>query len=463
MSSSALSRPGAGGFLASAEHFVRGEGARAPHFLQHLREDALAAFGRLGLPGPDDEEWRYTNVAPLVKETFVASPTVVSARERVEERGRALALDARLGPVAFTARKRPQIVFVNGRFHAEWSSLEALPAGVTFEPLAVALGKRPHLLETHLGRYASVDDHAFVALNTAHVRDGVLVHVARGAVVEPSLTVYWVSTGQVAGASVTLTAPRTLVILEESSQASVTEAFVGSGGPTFTNAVTEAFLAPNAVLEHAKLQREGAEAIHLGNVRIVQQASSQSRSRVFSFGGKLVRNETAVLLDGEGAGTSLDGLFLASGAQHVDNHTLIDHAKPHGSSQEFYKGILDGSARGAFDGRIVVRPRARKTDAHQTNRNLILSDTALVDSKPQLEIYNNDVKCTHGSTTGRLDETALFYLRSRGLDEAAARSLLTFAFGSEIVEKVKGTDLYAYLEASLLSWLSHAKAVPEGS
>jgi Fe-S cluster assembly protein SufD len=463
MSRAAASRHGPGGLLAAAEQAARGKGARAPLFLRRLREEGVAAFGRLGLPGPEDEEWRYTNVAPLASGTFAPAPPTAPEPERAEERRRALALDARLGPFAFTARKRPQIVFVNGRYQAEWSSLEALPPGLTFEPLAAAVERRPHLLETHLGRAARVDEHPFVALNTAHLLDGAFVHVTKQTSVETPLTVFWVSTGPAAGVPPVLTAPRFLVVLEEGSRASVVEAFVGSGGATFTNAVTEASLAPNALLDHVKLQREGAETLHFGNARIVQQASSQSRSRVFSFGGKLVRNETAVLLDGEGAGTSLDGLFLASGAQHVDNHTLIDHARPHGASQEFYKGILDGSARGAFDGRIVVRPGARRTDAHQTNRNLILSDTALVDSKPQLEIYNNDVKCTHGSTTGRLDETALFYLRSRGLDEEAARSLLTFAFGSEIVERVSGSDLHPYLEASLLSWLSHANAVPEGS
>jgi len=459
MSTASLPRPGVDGFLMAAESAMKSEGSRAPLFLKRLRTEALAAFGRLGFPAPDHEEWRYTNVAPIAKGVFVPAPPVVAAKERADERGRALALDSRLGPMAFTARKGPQIVFVNGRFHAGWSSLDALPPGVVFEPLAAALETRPALVEAHLGRQARVEDGAFAALNTALLRDGVFLQVARETAVDTPLAVYWVSTGS-APAPV-MTVPRTLAVLEEGSRVSLTEAFVGAGGASFTNAVTEAYLAPGAALEHAKLQREGAGTFHIGNVLIVQDASSRSRTHVFSFGGKLVRNETAVLLNGEGASTSLNGLFCASGAQHVDNHTLIDHARPHGTSEEYYKGILDGSARGAFDGKIVVRPSARRTDARQTNRNLILSDTALVDSKPQLEIYNNDVKCTHGSTTGRLDETALFYLRSRGLDEAAARSLLTFAFGSEVVEKVKGNDLFAYLEASLLSWLSHAKASPE--
>jgi Fe-S cluster assembly protein SufD len=459
MSSPSPGRAGVEAFLATADHALRSEGSKAPLFLRRLREEGLAAFGRLGFPGPDDEEWRYTNVAPVAKGLFTPSPAVVSARDRVEERGRALALDGRLGPIAFSDRKKTQLVFVNGRFSAEWSCTERLPAGGVLEPLSAALERRPHLVERHLGVAAKSAGHSFVALNTSYLRDGALLHVPRGTVLSDPVFVYWVTTGS--SQPPLMVSPRTLAVLDEGAQARVVECFVGTGGVTFVNAVTEASLGTGAVLEHAKLQREGPETLHVGNVRVTQQDASRSRSHLFSFGGKLVRNELEVLLAGEGAGTELHGLYCVSGAQHVDNHTLIDHARPHGSSQEFYKGILDGSARGAFDGRIVVRPSARKTDAHQTNRNLILSDTALVDSKPQLEIYNNDVKCTHGSTTGRLDETMVFYLRSRGLDEAAARSLLTFAFGSEIVEKVTTNELYAYLEASLLSWLSHAGAPPE--
>jgi len=454
-------RPGVDAFLASAEHFQRSEGGKAPLFLRRLREEGISAFGRLGFPGPDDEEWRYTNVAPVARGVFSPSPAVVPARERAEERGRALLLDGRLGPIAFSDRKKNQLVFVNGRFAAEWSSTEGLEGGAFFAPFSAALESRPQLLESHLGRYARSGDHPFLALNTAHLRDGAVLLVPKGASLAAPLFVYWIATGS--SQLPQMVSPRTLVLLEDGAAATVIEAFVGTGGATFVNAVTEAALAPGSSLEHAKLQREGPETLHVGNLRISHEGASRSRSHLFSFGGKLVRNELSVRLGGEGASTSLNGLFCVTGGQHVDNHTLIDHARPHGTSEEYYKGILDGSARGAFDGRVVVQPGARKSDARQTNRNLILSDTALVDSKPQLEIYNNDVKCTHGAATGRLDETAVFYLRSRGLDEAAARSLLTFAFGSEMVEKVPANELYAYLEASLLSWLSRAGAAPEAA
>jgi Fe-S cluster assembly protein SufD len=461
MTLSAARRAGVDAFLASAERFVRSEGGKAPLFVRRLREEGLSAFGKLGFPAPDDEEWRTMNVGAVANGVFVPSPAVVPARERTEERDHALALDGRLGPIAFSDRKKKQIVFVNGRFSAEWSSTNGLPRGAVFETFSSSLEKRPDLLERHVGRQARSGEHPFVALNTAHLRDGALLYVPKGVAIEGPLFLYWVTTGS--SQPPLMVSPRTLVVLEEAAQATLIEAFVGAGGTTFVNAVTEASLASGAVFEHSKLQREGPETLHVGNLRIEHGGDSQSRSHLFSFGGKLVRNELSVLLAGEGASTALNGLYCVSGSQHVDNHTLIDHARPRGSSQEFYKGILDGSARGAFEGRIVVRPSARLTDAHQKNRNLILSDTALVDSKPQLEIYNNDVKCTHGAATGRLDETMVFYLRSRGLDEAAARSLLTFAFGSEIVEKVAPNELYAYLEASLLSWLSHAGAALEAA
>jgi Fe-S cluster assembly protein SufD len=461
MTAGSTRRAGVDSILARGEQFLRSEGGKAPLFLRRLREEGLAAFGRLGFPAAGDEEWRYTNVAPIAEGAFTPSAAMISARERAEERGHVLALDGRLGPMAFVERKKTQIVFVNGRFAAEWSRVEGLPAGVRFEPLAAALEREPHLVEEHLGRSARPDDHPFVALNTAHLRDGVVLHVPPGVAVGSPVFVYWVTTG--AASPSLATSPRMLAILGERAEAHVVEAFVGTGGAAFVNAVTEASLGTGAHLDHATLQREGPGTLHIGNLRVVQAGGSRSRTHLFSFGGALVRNELSVLLDGEGAGTALNGLACVSGAQHVDNHTLIDHARPHGTSVELYKEILDGSARGAFDGRIVVRPSARATDARQTNRNLVLSDTAKVDSKPQLEIYNNDVKCSHGSTTGRLDETMLFYLRSRGLGEAEARSLLIFAFGSEMAERVVESDLRAYVEASLLSWLSHPREAPEGA
>lgn len=254
---------------------------------------------------------------------------------------------------------------------------------------------------------------------------------------------------------------RNLLTFEENSSATVVETYLGSGGPCFLNTRTDVSLARGARLNHIKLQLEGPEAFHVGNLSVAHSAGATSASHVFSFGGKLVRNEIAMDLAGEGAGTELYGLFCANSGQHVDCHTLIDHVAPRAGSVELYKGILDGTGRGVFDGKIVVRPGAARTDARQTNRNLILSDSALVDSKPQLEIHNNDVRCSHGSTTGRLDADAVFYLRSRGLSPEAARALLTYAFGSEMIEKVASADVKAFLEGHLRAWLPANLAAPE--
>ena len=254
---------------------------------------------------------------------------------------------------------------------------------------------------------------------------------------------------------------RNLLTLEEGASATVVEAYLGAGGPSFTNSRTDVSLARGAHLNHVKLQLEGPEAFHVGHLSVSHAADSRAVSHVFSFGGRLVRNEVSMTMSGEGSSAELDGLFCASSGQHVDCHTLIDHVAPRAESVELYKGILDGTGRGVFDGRIVVRPGAVRTDARQTNRNLILSDNALVDSKPQLEIQNNDVRCSHGSTTGRLDADAVFYLRSRGLSPEAARALLTYAFGSEMIEKLASADVKAFLEDRLRAWLPVKLAAPE--
>jgi Fe-S cluster assembly protein SufD len=287
-------------------------------------------------------------------------------------------------------------------------------------------------------------------MNAAFLLDGVLVHVPDGVVLAEPLLVVNVADGS---AGEFASHPRVLVSLGENAQASVVEAYCGVAS-SFVNPVTEIVLGPHAHLDHSTLQEESPEAFHFGTTEAHLGPGAQLFGHVLSAGGRLVRNELTVRLHGDGAGATLDGLFLARGEQQVDNHTLVDHARPHGGSQQYYKGILDGSARGAFDGRVIVRPAAAFTDAHQRNRNLLLSDGARVDAKPQLEIYNNDVKCTHGSATGRLDADALFYLRSRALSEEQARSILTLAFASEIVDRIALAPLKAHLTERVLGWLA---------
>lgn len=420
----------------------------APPWFQLLRKHALVSFGKLGLPTTREEDWRYTNVQSLASAGFSLPPSEGPDALRVRTSG-AEAFD-RLGALG-PSLVRPRLVFVNGRFDRDWSRFDGLPPGVRFAPLADVLAAEPQLLERHLGKRADVERHPFVALNTAFLTEAAVLIVPEGVAVAEPIHVLHLSAP---AAAPVMSHPRTLLVLEEGSQASVIEVFAGKGGaPALVNAVTEASVAPGAALLHHVLQAQELDATHIASLHAHLDRDGRLVSRVFSLGARLARNEIHVELDGEGSSARLEGLYAATGDQHVDNHTALQHRKPHTSSQELYKGLLAGNARGIFDGSIVVHKNAQKTDARQTNRNLILSKTALADSKPQLEIYNNDVKCSHGSTTGRLDPDALFYLRSRGLSFAAAQDLLTYAFASELIDDVTVPELKHHVADALHSWL----------
>jgi Fe-S cluster assembly protein SufD len=375
---------------------------------------------------------------------------------------------------------------VNGLYQPALSTVDTLPRGVKVGSLAAALDTDFERVETHLARCARFEDHAFVALNTALMEDGAFVHIPRGVVVEEPIHLLFIGT---AGADPMVSHPRNLIVAEENSQATVIESYVGGqvfgcsgvqvfgsdkdapafdvAGPEhlntrtpehpipyFTNAVTEIIAAENAVLDHYKVQRESEAAFHVATLQVQQGRSSNFTSHSISVGGALVRNDIRVVLDGPGGEATLNGLYIVNGRQHVDHHTVIDHAKPHCNSHELYKGILDGHATAVFNGKIYVRPDAQKTDAKQTNQNLLLSRDAVIDTKPQLEIFADDVRCTHGATVGRLDEDALFYLRSRGIGLAEARSLLTYAFASDVLARIKVEPLRTQLEELLFARLS---------
>jgi len=429
----------------------------SPPWLQRLRTAGVSAVEKLGFPSTNDEEWRFTNLAPLARTAFALSPDEVSLAERTA----AIELEARLGPLGLSSPE-PRIVFVNGRLLRR--SPGNLTAGTLFECMKDVLATSPERIERALVARAAERDHSkefFGSLGDAFLDEGVVLHVPANTSLSEPLFVLHVSTPAGPSAAPRMVHTRNLFTFEENSSATVVEAYLGANGPSFTNAGTDVTLAKGARLNHVKLQLEGPETFHVGQLAIAHAAGAHAASHVFSFGGKLVRNEIAVTLLGEGASTELNGLFCAASGQHVDCHTLIDHALPRASSVEMYKGVLDGTGRGVFDGKILVRAGATRTDARQTNRNLVLSDSALVDSKPQLEIHNNDVRCTHGSTTGRLDADAVFYLRSRGLSPEAARALLTYAFGSELIEKVPSPDVRAFLENHLRAWLPANLAAPE--
>lgn len=443
-----LAEATAGAVEAARAHGLR-EADGSPLFVRNLRRDGLETLGRLGLPRPSDEEWRYTSVATIARRlpgllapgaAPGAAPAVPAARDAL----------ARLGPLAVAGRAHHQLVFVNGRLDAALSRPDGLPGGVRFEPLSRLFAAPPELLEKRLGLLGGHRSHPFVALNAALLADGAFLHVPDGVALSEPLLVVHVADGS-AGPSVSH--PRVVLSLGENARATVVEAYCGTG-EAFVNAATEIVLGPHAHLDHATLQEEAAEAFHVGTAEAHLGPGAQLFGHLLSVGGEVVRNELTVRLHGDGASATLDGLFLARGGQQVDNHTLLEHARPHCGSQQYYKGILDGRARGAFDGKVVVRPAGAFTDAHQKNRNLLLSDAARVDAKPQLEIYNNDVKCTHGSATGRLDEDALFYLRSRGFSREEAQGVLTLAFASEIVDRVPLEPLRAHLTERVLGWLA---------
>ncbi|HEX7616730.1 MAG TPA: Fe-S cluster assembly protein SufD [Thermoanaerobaculia bacterium] len=429
----------------------------SPPWLQRLRTAGVSAFEKLGFPSTNDEDWRFTNLAPLARTAFALSPDEVSLAERTA----ALELEARLGPLGLSSPE-PRIVFVNGR-PLRWNA-GALQSGVSFEWLKRVLAHSPERVERALVAGAAERDSSkdfFGSLGDAFLDEGVVLNVPANTSLSEPLFILHLATPPGSSEAPRMVHTRNLFTFEEDSSATVVEAYLGGSGPSLMNSRTDVTLAKGARLNHVKLQLEGPETFHVGQLAVSHAAGAHATSHVFSFGGKLVRNEIAMTLSGEGSSTELNGLFCAASGQHVDCHTFIDHALPRASSVELYKGVLDGTGRGVFDGKILVRAGAVRTDARQTNRNLVLSDSALVDSKPQLEIHNNDVRCTHGSTTGRLDADAVFYLRSRGLSPEAARALLTYAFGSELIEKVPSADVRAFLEDHLRAWLPANLAAPE--
>jgi Fe-S cluster assembly protein SufD len=408
---------------------------RQPMWLKDRRDQALERFLARGFPTTADEAWRKTSVAAVARARF-ARP----------EAGRAVPQD-RLRQLDFGgAFTGWELVFVDGRYRPELSSAAATD-GVHILSLRELLVDDPERLRPWLTA-GPADEGPFEVLNAAFIEDGALVEVEPLATPSAPIHLIYFSTGE-AGRP-TASHPRTLVRLGRGSHATVVETYGGiEGGAYLTNAVTEIALGDGAVLDHYKLERESDHAFHLASLRVRQEARSSFTDHSICVGGALARNDIVTRFEGEGGECALRGIFVSSGHQHHDTHSVIDHAVPRCSSRELYKGILSGRARGVFHGRIVVRPDAQKTDAHQVNRNLLLSREALVDSTPQLEIFADDVKCKHGSTTGQLDAAALFYLRSRGIAEEAARSLLTYAFASDVVGALRVQPIRVALEAYL--------------
>jgi Fe-S cluster assembly protein SufD len=429
--------------LAEHQRFLQGRGDAAPAWLRDLRARAAARFADRGFPTTREEEWRFTSVAPIAEAQFRLAETTPT---------NAAALVSRVAVPRCAAR----LVILNGRFAPELSSLDTAPKGLVAGSLASAIAShRPEV--AHLGQIAG-EQAPFAALNTAFLDDGVLVAVAANTVVREPIHIV-VVTG---GAGRAMAHPRTLICLGQGSQAVVAQTFVGAAGEShFTNVVTEAALGENAILDLITDQRETDTAYHIAAIHAQLQRHATFNSRTVTMGGRLVRNDIVAVLGGEGGHVALDGCYLVDGSRLTDNHTTIDHAAPHCTSHELYKGILAGRARAVFNGRIIVRPDAQKTDAKQTNRALLLSDDAVINTNPQLEIFADDVKCTHGAAIGQLDEEALFYLRARGLPEREARYMLVHAYAGEVLEKIGVPHLRQQLERELFVQLDRSVAEQE--
>ena len=378
-----------GHFVGAYNAFAANGAAGDPPWLKEIRERAIARFAAVGFPTTHLEDWRFTNVQPISETPFELQ-------------------------------------------HASWE-LGPVPAGVTVSTLNSAVAAAPDFLRAHLGRYAAVETSPFTALSTAFLADGIVIRVAAQAVVTEPIRV----TCRIPHATRPMTHPRLLVVAERGAQAKIVEAYAGEAeGVSLTNSVTEVVVEEGAQLDICREQWEGAESNHVAASHFHQARDSRLVFTTVALGAGLVRHDIHAVLAGSGAYLILNGLSVLGGHQHVDHHTTIEHAKPHCESHEYFNGVFDGESHGVFNGRIIVRPGAQRTDSKQTNNNLLLSQSARADSQPQLEIYADDVKCTHGSTVGPLDPTALFYLRSRGLGADEARGLLTYGFGAEILDRI---------------------------
>jgi Fe-S cluster assembly protein SufD len=412
----------------SLTHFTRLEKQlnviSSPSWLEKLRIGAMARFEEVGFPAPRSEAWRHTNIKPIVGTEWelADADAMTGAAELVEK-------------FTFGDEAVAELVFVNGHYHGELSRLGKLPRGARVGSLAEAIAKEGDVVQKHLTKYASIEANPFVALNTGLIADGAYVHLPAGAKIEQPIHILLVSTG---GAKPAAAHPRVLVVTEENVHATVVESYVGHEGETyFTNTVTEIVCGADSHVDHCRLQQESTAAYHVSTMQVELAKSATFVSHACTIGGKITRNDLNCIMNGEHAYATLNGLVMIGGEQHCDNHTLLRHEKANCPSHELYKHVLDGKASAVFKGQIFVQKDAQKTDSKQTSKTLLLSDDAYMNSQPALEIYADDVKCTHGSTTGPVDEDMVFYLRTRGVGLQAARHLLTYAFAADVTRRIK--------------------------
>jgi Fe-S cluster assembly protein SufD len=419
-----------------------------PSWLRRLRENAFERFERIGFPSVKEEEWKYTNVVAIGRARF--TPVFGVAQTRLAESNG-------LKPFIYDETRRSRLIFVNGIFQKELSSLEALPAGLVAMDFAEGLGRNEHeaRIREHFERYAGETANGFTALNTALFRSGAFILIPAGTAVKTPIHLLFISDSDNGAAPASF--PRVLVVAEENSAATIIESYASPrDGVYLTNAIVDLVIGSGARLRHNKIQRESLGAFHVAttNAELGQNASYDATA--INLGASLSRHNIDVMMDHEGAECWVDGLYMVDGSQHTDTHSLIDHRRPHCTSHQLYKGILDGKSRAVFNGKVFVRHDAQQTDARQTNKNLLLSNEARVDTKPQLEIFADDVKCAHGAAVGQLEEDAIFYLESRGIRPELARNVLTYGFAEEVIHKIGIDSLKRELDEAVLNRL-HAE------
>ena len=417
-------------FINQFEEFEKSlNGEKVSHFHQ-LRKSALDEFSNLSLPTQKDEEWKYTNISPLLKHNFIPGDKIAFDSTRIKN-------------FLFDELEHSLMVFVNGHFSRELSRLEEIPKNVMVSSLADEIKNNNPVIEKHFGKYASQENQIFTALSTAFTKDGAFIYVPDGKIVENAIHIIFLTTSD----QMIYTQPRNLFVAGKNSRVTIIEHYISDDDSIyFTNSVTEIVADENAFVDHIKLQEESKNAFHIARMEIDQERSSNFSSHLISTGARLSRNDFNARFNDEGSECTLNGLFMIKDDQLFDAHTMIDHAKPHCVSHEHYKGILQDKSKGVFNGKVMVRQDAQKTNAFQENNTILLSDDAVMNTKPQLEIFADDVKCSHGATIGKLDQNALFYLKSRGIGDEAATGILIHAFASDVITSIKIPALRDYLE-----------------
>lgn len=437
------------GYLEGFSEFKKQASGKGIEWLEELRKKGIERFSELGFPSPENEDWRFTNVAPIARTAF-----------GIERNGRPRITPDTLDRFIFPGLKCSLLVFVDGRYCAELSSTEALPDGVKVLNVAGALESYEDLVREQISKHADFANEAFTALNAAFMEDGGFVYVPDNTVLQEPVHLLYVTTEK---DKPTITNIRNLITAGRNSQANIIEHYVSLGESVyFSNVVTELVIGENSTVGHYMIECESQKAFNVSTLRVQQERSSNLRSHSVLLGGAIVRNNVHPVLAGEGCDSLINGLFMSAGRQHMDNYMVVEHASPHCDSRQYYNGILDGRSRGVFHGRIIVHEDAQKTDAKQTNRNLLLSDNAQIDTKPQLEIYADDVKCTHGATIGQMDANAVFYLQSRGIPEEKARDILLSAFTSGTLESMQLREIRDYCEKLVADWFIRRKQAGNG-